>query len=1056
MCFPELLLGQVYKIGDIYTAADGSKGVVYYIYPDGSGGWAVALNDDTASCTWGIDVDVPGLINQDPHSGYHSLLNDTSGYSNTLTLRLSQNANGCYAAGVVDFDNGWVLPSPRQLRLLYGQLPMVSSSIISAGGTDLSYDRYWCSAEKNQSEAWALDFGTTSYSGFFIPVSKSLNCHVRAVRSFSNTSIIYDTTLSYLWNTGSTQPHISVQPIQTSTYSVTATTDFGCNNTAEQIIIVGDGSTQTIYDTICRGVIYDENGFLLSSGETDTIGTRSYTRTLSTSGCASDLTLELTIKPTDTTFVTHSACNRYIWNGVTYYESGTYTQYFNNRVSCDSVVILSLTINFPTDSVVDVTVLENDLPYILNGEQYSISGTYYQYLDNAVGCDSVLTINLSINHNMFYSIDSTVCASDLPIVWNGVTCSASGIFSSHQTSMSGADSTIFLNLTVNPTFDTVMHESVCQGESYDFYGQPILTAGEYTHMMESVDGCDSSITLILTVNTPTDSVFNVSVLENDLPYIINDEQYTIPGTYYQHFINEYGCDSTLVVNFTVVYNSALTLDTTVCAADLPYTWHGHTFVASGSRKDTLTSYLGSDSVVTYLLLVDELSASIGSVTHINCFGTAAGSATAMVSGGSSPIYYQWIDATGNIVANTTNLNNSPAGHYIFMVTDNLGCTSSDTVTIHSLNGELVPGEILADQTICDNEELDEFVGTPASGGDNGVYQWQISFNGTDWVNAPGVANTQNYTYADSAMSDFMLRRAWVSQSCGIVYSNSVLVSVFYSSFDTVFANVCQGESYQENGFDVSSEHTSLTGEYAYEKHFATDHCDSVIVLMLMVYPRYEVVLEDMVCEGNEYNEYGFEISSIETIDENEIIRTRILQSEYGCDSIVSLHLMVIDTSLMILSLTDDFCENQSAELMAMTGMPDYVWSTGETTPVITVDLPGYYYVTASEDGCSNTSQYFLDECLYELYLPNAITPSRSDGLNDYFCIPELNQRFMTAFEISIYNRWGEMVYYSTDKSFKWDGEYHGKIQAQTVYNYVIKYTDKTGRPVIVTGSVTVL
>ena len=98
----------------------------------------------------------------------------------------------------------------------------------------------------------------------------------------------------------------------------------------------------------------------------------------------------------------------------------------------------------------------------------------------------------------------------------------------------------------------------------------------------------------------------------------------------------------------------------------------------------------------------------------------------------------------------------------------------------------------------------------------------------------------------------------------------------------------------------------------------------------------------------------------------------------------------------------------------------------------------------------------VDGCQFELVLPNAITPSRSDGLNDYFCIPPINQENMEQFEISIFNRWGELIYYSTDKNFKWNGEFRGTIQYHTVYNYVIQYTDAKGRPYRVIGHVTVL
>ena len=373
-----------------------------------------------------------------------------------------------------------------------------------------------------------------------------------------------------------------------------------------------------------------------------------------------------------------------------------------------------------------------------------------------------------------------------------------------------------------------------------------------------------------------------------------------------------------------------------------------------------------------------------------------------------------------------------------------------------MNGELVPGTIAADQIVCDGEDIPPFTGTVASGGDNGGYQWQISTDGTDWDSAPGTNNTQGYTYPNPAATAFSLRRAWISQSCGTVYSNMVEVSVWPNSSDTIADVVCQGEPYQDHGFDIPAEQTATAGEHLFEQHYATGHCDSAIVLLLTVYPTYETELADEVCEGEGYSGHGFAVSPMETVGVGEVTREQTLQSEHGCDSVLRLTLTVIDTALRIVLLTDDFCESMSAELMVVTEMPDYVWSTGEQMPTITVTHSGLYSVTAMQGGCQSTAFVRIEDCQFELYLPNAITPSDFDGVNDYFSIPELNQRDMAMFEIAIFNRWGEMVYYSTDKNFKWNGEYRGEIQYQTIYNYVIRYTDKSGRPFRRAGSITVL
>ena len=346
-------MAQSYHIGDLYTASDGSQGIVYYINSDGSGGWVVALNDASSGCEWGDISDIPELTNQS-YTDFNkpNLLYDINGYINTQIIRTYQNNNTTYAAGKVDFSHGWVLPSPAQLSLLYGQIPFITNAITNAGGTILTTDFYWSSAEYSASKAWLITF----QYGYFKDTTKNLSCRVRAVRSFSMITATYDTSLSYLWNTGSTQPYINISPTQTTTYTVTATTNYGCSNTAEQTIIVGTSAEQTIYDTICQGMVYEANGFNFSTIQTSTPGTFSQSRPINANDCTSSITLFLTVCPRNTRDIYQIACEKYTWNGITYYESGNYTQHFNNKYGCDSIVTLHLTITgVPTVNIITVT-----------------------------------------------------------------------------------------------------------------------------------------------------------------------------------------------------------------------------------------------------------------------------------------------------------------------------------------------------------------------------------------------------------------------------------------------------------------------------------------------------------------------------------------------------------------------------------------------------------------------------------------------------------------------------------------------------------------------------
>ena len=211
---------QVYQIGDLYTAPDGSQGIVYYLHPDGSGGWVVALNDASSGCAWGTVGDIPGLDNRNPGSNNRQqLLNDTAGYAHTQAIRAYQNNDATTAAGVVDFVHGWYLPSPAQLSILYGQLPLIESALTAAGGATLNTDNYWSSAEQNSDNAWYVIF---SY-GYFNSGGKTSSNRVRAVRSFTYPSA---DGVTYVWNTGATGSDITVS--SAGTYSVTATNPQGC------------------------------------------------------------------------------------------------------------------------------------------------------------------------------------------------------------------------------------------------------------------------------------------------------------------------------------------------------------------------------------------------------------------------------------------------------------------------------------------------------------------------------------------------------------------------------------------------------------------------------------------------------------------------------------------------------------------------------------------------------------------------------------------------------------------------------------------------------------
>ena len=97
----------------------------------------------------------------------------------------------------------------------------------------------------------------------------------------------------------------------------------------------------------------------------------------------------------------------------------------------------------------------------------------------------------------------------------------------------------------------------------------------------------------------------------------------------------------------------------------------------------------------------------------------------------------------------------------------------------------------------------------------------------------------------------------------------------------------------------------------------------------------------------------------------------------------------------------------------------------------------------------------MDENAISESLPNAITPN-GDGLNDQLIFDALFLDTYPNSELVVFNRWGEMLFETADRSQGWDGYYKGELCPSDVYVYrlTVKYLD--GREETKIGDVTLL
>ncbi|MCA6364215.1 MAG: gliding motility-associated C-terminal domain-containing protein [Bacteroidetes bacterium] len=115
----------------------------------------------------------------------------------------------------------------------------------------------------------------------------------------------------------------------------------------------------------------------------------------------------------------------------------------------------------------------------------------------------------------------------------------------------------------------------------------------------------------------------------------------------------------------------------------------------------------------------------------------------------------------------------------------------------------------------------------------------------------------------------------------------------------------------------------------------------------------------------------------------------------------------------------------------------FLWNTGENTQTISIEQPGTYWVTVNAPPCVLTDTIEIIGNIGEaaVYIPNSFSPN-GDGLNDNFS--GYGESF-TSFRLLIFNRWGELIFETTDPA-GWDGNFNGTKVTDDVYVYKLSYT----------------
>ena len=292
---------------------------------------------------------------------------------------------------------------------------------------------------------------------------------------------------------------------------------------------------------------------------------------------------------------TATACDEYYWNGKTYTESDVYIDTIPSQAGCDSIVTLTLTIN--RSITTEQTEVACDNYTWTDGKTYTESGTYYQYLQTIHGCDSTVVLHLTVNRSIEVPYEVTTCDS---YTWsNGVTYTQSGVYYDSLKTIYGCDSVEILTLTINYSDTAYFSATTC--DSYVWYDETYTASGTYEYLTQTIHGCDSLEVLTLTINNTVYTEEHITACDS---YTWNGQTYATTGayTYTTNAVN--GCDSIVTLHLTILPDATTESETlALCPSELPYEWHGQSITEAGTYSAT-EPYAGMecDSVIHELTL----------------------------------------------------------------------------------------------------------------------------------------------------------------------------------------------------------------------------------------------------------------------------------------------------------------------------------------------------------------------------------------------------------------------------------------------------------------------
>ena len=447
-----------------------------------------------------------------------------------------------------------------------------------------------------------------------------------------------------------------------------------------------------------------------------------------------------------------------------------------------------------------------------------------------------------------------------------------------------------------------------------------------------------------------------------------------------------------------------------------------------------------------------MTVAIGAQKEVSCFGGNDGTATATVTGTANPFTFLWSPAGGN----TSTANNLIAGNYTVSVTDTFGCIASANTVIEQ--PDQIRTIITATNTTCNQNNGNASV-SARNGTGPYTYLW-----------SPGELKTASIT--NLSPGKYIVT---VTDSKGCSKIDSAIIEPSAKPKITINASniLCHG---QQNG-TATVIVTEGTAPYQYswsngEQTFSTQTIENLKAGI------YKLRVTDALGCSNEESatiinpdELTVSVTSISTscgVNNGSATAQvtggtmpyRFLWNTGGSNNIATnlssgaYRVTVTDASnckkesgptliypsnTLKVSLGNDTIICPGNDVILNPGkFATYTWHDNTHTPTYKAVQTGQYSVVVTDfTGCTATASMKVNVTCQEILFPNAFTPN-ADRNNDAFG-PLGTLSGIKNYTMRIYNRWGQVVFSSTNPYQKWDGTQNGSILPSGAFIWMAEF-----------------